>query len=110
MSPFVNNPRHVQVCIGVIQKIRDTRRGGGFDEVSHILFIILKMFFVLLEEKLAVTKQDTALKDTLFLIDLIFQSNIGLKISHQKMKNVTLGGGGVRKVPKSVTYYLNGPI
>jgi hypothetical protein len=56
---------------------------------------------MLLEEKLVVTKQDTASKDTFFLINLIFQSNIGLKISHQKMKNVTRGGGegGVRKVP-----------
>jgi hypothetical protein len=34
---------------------------------------------MLLEEKLVVTKQDTASKDTFFLIDLIFQSNIGLK-------------------------------
>ncbi len=45
---------------------------------------------MLLEEKLVVKKQDTALKDTFFSIDLIFQSNIGLKISHQKMKNVTI--------------------
>jgi hypothetical protein len=46
---------------------------------------------MLLGEKLVVTKQDTASKDTFFLINLIFQSNIGLKISHQKMKNVTRG-------------------
>ncbi len=26
------------------------------------------------------------------------------------MKNVTQGGGGVRKVQKTVTYYLNGPL
>jgi hypothetical protein len=49
---------------------------------------------MLLEEKLVVTKHETASKDTFFLIDLIFQSNIGLKINHQKMKNVTPGGGG----------------
>jgi hypothetical protein len=30
---------------------------------------------MLLEEKLVVTKQDTAPKDTFFLINLIFQSN-----------------------------------
>jgi hypothetical protein len=65
-----------------------------------------------LEEKLVVTKQDTASKDTFFLIDLIYQSNIGLKTSHQKMKNVTRGGGrgGPGGVQKSVTYYLNGPL
>jgi hypothetical protein len=50
-----------------------------------------------LEEKLVVTKQDTASKDTFFLID---QSNIGLKISHQKMKNVTRGGGGQKSAKK----------
>jgi hypothetical protein len=54
---------------------------------------------MLLEEKLNVTKQDTTSKDTFFSIDLIFQSNIGLKICHQKMKNVTREGGG-RKVLK----------
>ncbi len=63
---------------------------------------------MLLEEKLVVTKQDTASKDTFFLIDLIFQSNIGLKISHQKMKNVTRVWS--EKCQKSVTYYLNGPL
>ncbi len=43
--------------------------GGGFDEVSHILFIIFKILFLMfLEEKLVVTKQDTASKDTFFLI------------------------------------------
>jgi hypothetical protein len=78
--------------------------------VSHILFFIFKILFLLLfEEKLVVTKQDTASKETLFLTDLIFQSNIGLKIIHQKMKNDTRGGGGSEKSQKSVTYYLNGP-
>jgi hypothetical protein len=64
---------------------------------------------MLLDEKLVVTKQDTALKYTFFLFDLIFQSNIGLKISHQHMKNVTRGGVS-QKSAKSVTYYLNGPL
>jgi hypothetical protein len=49
---------------------------------------------MLLEEKLVITKQDKASKDTFFLIDIIFQSIIGLKISHLKTKNVTQGGGG----------------
>jgi hypothetical protein len=65
---------------------------------------------MLLEEKLVVTKPDTASKETFFLTDLIFQSNIGLKISHQKMKNVKRGGGGgSENCQKSLTYYLNGP-
>jgi hypothetical protein len=59
-----------------------------------------------LEEKLVVTKQDTASKDTFFLIDLIFQSSIGFKISHLKINNVTQGGGGVRKVPKKVSHII----
>jgi hypothetical protein len=50
---------------------------------------------MLLEEKL-VRKQDMALKDTFFLSHLIFQSNSSLKISHQKLKNVTQGVGGSR--------------
>jgi hypothetical protein len=49
---------------------------------------------MLLKEKLVVAKQDIAPKDTFFLIDLIFQSTIGLKISQQKIKNVTRGEGG----------------
>ncbi len=48
---------------------------------------------MLLDGKLFVTKQDKASKDTFFLIHLIFQSNLSLKISHQKLKNVTWGGG-----------------
>ena len=58
---------------------------------------------MLLEEKLVVTKQDTASKDTFFLIDLIYQSNIGLKTSNQKMKNVTRGWGGGQKRAKKVS-------
>jgi hypothetical protein len=37
-----------------------------------------------LEEKLFITKQDKASKDTFFLIHLSLQSNLSLKISHQK--------------------------
>jgi hypothetical protein len=62
-----------------------------------------------LEEKLVVTNQDTASKDTFFLIDLIFQSNIGLTISHQKMKKVTRGGG-FRKVPKKCHVLFEWPL
>jgi hypothetical protein len=44
--------------------------------------------------------------DTFFLIHLIFLSNLCLKISDLKEKNVTRGVGG----QKSVTYYLNSPL
>jgi hypothetical protein len=64
---------------------------------------------MLLEGTLCVTKQGKASKDTFLLIHLIFQSNLSLKISHQKMKIVTQGGGGSEKSQKSVTYYLNCP-
>ncbi len=63
---------------------------------------------MLLEEKLVVTNQDTASKDTFFLINVIFQSNICLKISHLKMKNVTRGG--VRKVPKKCHVLFEWPL
>ncbi len=62
---------------------------------------------MLLEEKLVVTKQDTASKETFFSTDLMFQSNIGLKISHQKMKNVTWG---VRNVPKKCHVLFEWPL
>jgi hypothetical protein len=58
------------------------------------------MFLMLLEEKLLIPQQDKASKDTLFLIHLIFQSNLSLKISHQKLKNVTQGEGGQKSAKK----------
>ncbi len=71
------------------------------------------MFLMLLEGKLFDTKQDKASKHTFFFNNLLFQSNLGLKISHQKLKNVARGGeGGGRgseKCQKSVRYSLNGP-
>ena len=58
-------------CKGSFKKYV-TLGGGGVDEVSHRLFSFLKVLFsMLLEEKLFVTKQDTASKDTFFLINLI---------------------------------------
>jgi hypothetical protein len=36
---------------------------------------------MLREEKLFVTGQDNASKDTLFLINLVFQRNLGLKMA-----------------------------
>jgi hypothetical protein len=52
------------------------------------------LFLLLLEGKLFDTKQDKTSKDTFFYFHLIIQSNLGLKIGHQKLKNVTQGGGG----------------
>ncbi len=58
---------------------------------------------MLLEEKLFITQQDKASKDAFFLIHSIFQCNLSLKISHQKLKNVTRGGGGGQKIAKKVS-------
>ncbi len=55
---------------------------------------------MLLEGKLFDTMQDNAFKDTLFYIHLIFQRNLVLRTSHQKMKNVTRGGGGQKSAKK----------
>jgi hypothetical protein len=49
-----------------------------------------------------VWQQDQASKDTFFIIYLTVQGNLGLKISDQKMKYVTQGGGG-RKSAKKVS-------
>ncbi len=71
-------------CLGVIQIIRDTRRGpgGGVNEMSLSLFWLFEMYFLMhREEKLFVTGQDNASKDTFFLIHLVFQRNLGLKIA-----------------------------
>jgi hypothetical protein len=67
---------------------------------------------MLLEENFVVTKQDTASKDTLFFIDLIFKSNIVLKISYQKIKNVTQGGwgGGGKKSAKKCHVLFEWPL
>ncbi len=53
--------------------------------------------------------QDYASKDGFLLINLTFQSNLGLKINVDKKKNVAWGEGA-RKAQKSVTYFLNGPL
>jgi hypothetical protein len=51
--------------------------------MSHSLFLLFKMEFLMLrEEKLFVTGQDNASKDTFFLIHYVFQRNLGLKIAH----------------------------
>jgi hypothetical protein len=49
--------------------------------MSHSIFLPFEMLFLrLLDVKLFVTGQDKASKDSFFLIHLIFQSNLGLKI------------------------------
>jgi hypothetical protein len=53
---------------------------------------------MLLEGNFFITKQDKASKDIFLLLPLIFQSNFGLKISHQKSKNVPQGGGEVSRI------------
>ncbi len=63
------------------------------------------LFLMLWEVKLFVTGQDKASKDTCFLIHLIFQRNLGLKV-----EKFHTGEGEVRKAVISVTYYLNGPL
>jgi hypothetical protein len=69
--------------------------------MSHTLSLLFKALFLMLSGgKLCVTKQDEACKDTFFQIRLLFQSNLSLKISHPKWKNVTRWGSA----KKSVTY------
>jgi hypothetical protein len=58
---------------------------------------------MLLEVNFFITKQDKASKDTLF------QSNRSLNISHQKLKNVTQGGGG-QKVHKKCHVLFEWPL
>ncbi len=71
------------MLLGVIQIIRDTRRGGGRQSVTPTFLLLDTQFLMLLEGKLFDTKQDKASIDTFFFIHLKFQSYLGLKISHQ---------------------------
>jgi hypothetical protein len=57
-----------------------------------LILLFETKFLILLEEKLLAIKQDKASRDAFFIIYLIFWSNLDLKISHQKLKNVTWGG------------------
>ncbi len=80
--------------------------------MSHLLFLLFEtLFLMLLEGKLFVTKQDKASIVTLFWINSIFQINLGLKISHQKLKNVTpRGRGGGRKSAKKCHVLFEWPL
>ncbi len=54
-----------------------TLGGGGVNEMSHSLFSLFEMYFLMLRaEKLFVTGQDNASIDSFFLIQLVF---IGIK-------------------------------
>ncbi len=71
---------------------------GGHRRVTHTFLLLFeKLFLMLLDGKLYVTKQEKASKDPFFHIHLIFQSNLGLKISHQNFKTSQRGVG---KVPQ----------
>jgi hypothetical protein len=75
--------------------------GGGVGEMLHRFFCFLKKI---------VTEQDNVSKDTLLLIHLILQSNLGKKIV---IKNRVMSHGvgcGSEKCQKSVRYYLIGPL
>jgi hypothetical protein len=73
--------------------------------VSQKLFLLFEtLFLMLLEVKLFVKKPDKAFKDTFFLIHLVLQGNLFLKISHQKLKNVTRGRGSQKKAKKVSRY------
>ncbi len=68
----------------------NTKTLEGGSKKCHTYFFTFEMLLLtLLGEKLFVTKQDEASKNTVFLIHLKFKINLGLKISHQKLKNVT---------------------
>jgi hypothetical protein len=84
------------------------RGGQGFCDNSTKASVIK-----IVEGKFLVTKQNKASKAFFFLLNLKFQSNLGLKISHQKIKKCHTGWGvevGLKKCQKSVTCYLNGPL
>ncbi len=54
---------------------------------------------MLLEGNFLLTKQDKE-KDTFFQLHLIFQRNLSLKISHQKIEKCHTGGGGPKRAKK----------
>ncbi len=66
-----------------------TLGGGGSTKCHPDFFAFWYTVLDLFGSKTFVTKQVVASKDTFFLIHLIFQSKLGLQISHQKLKNVT---------------------
>jgi hypothetical protein len=76
------------------------RGGGGQRSVTHTFFVFFETLF---EGKLLVTNQHKASKDTFFLINLIFQSNSGLKKQSSKIEKCHMGGQKrVKKVSRII--------
>ncbi len=65
---------------------------------------------MLLEEKLVVTEQDTASKDTFFFYKFNISKQYRPKNQSTKNEECHTGEMGSEKFQKSVTYYLNGPL
>jgi hypothetical protein len=79
---------------------------GGQRSVTHTFLLFEALFLMLLKGRVFVTKQDKASKDTFILIHLIFRSNLGLKINHQKIEKCHIGGRGVEKCHILFEWYL----
>jgi hypothetical protein len=95
--------------LGLIQKISDTRSGGGdrqsvtqafFDFLNAVSNAFLKLKVCL--------KPCQAAKYTFCILYFTVQSILGLKITNYE--NVTPEIRGVRKCQISVTYHLNVPL
>ncbi len=85
--------------------------GRGLTKCHTYFFCFLKHCFQCFwKEFFSLAKQDKASKDTFLQLLLIFQRNLSLKISHQKLKNVTQGGGGVRKKQKKCHVLFEWPL
>jgi hypothetical protein len=88
-----------------------TLGGGGVKEMTHLLFLLFETLFLMhLEGKLFDTKQDNASKDTFFLIHFNILKKFRPKSVIKKLKNVTWGGGEVRKVPKKCHVLFERPL
>ncbi len=86
----------------------NTWGGGEGEGMSHRLYLHFEALFSTFgSEKFCVTARLASLRYFLYNA-FSYSSQIRLKkISDQKQKNVTRGGGGVGNMQKSVTYYLN---
>ncbi len=82
-----------------------TEGGGVRRSVTPTFLLFETLFLLLFEGQLFDTKQDKASTDTFLFIHLKFQSYLGLKIGHQKVKNVTRG-----KVPKKCHVLFEWPL
>ena len=76
--------------------------------MSCKLVVFLTPTLMLLEAKIHDIEQDYALKYTFFFVHLTIQITQILK--KQFLSEVKCHMGGVRKVPKNITYYLHCPL